>query len=311
VHRGPANPEEPRPDDGVAFTSAVAQRSRRTPAAVVIGAVAVLAIALLTSQTAPVVNKPIGSVTPRGSSDVAVVASSLPGTVVVEDPSPIPGPPSLDPTVTPHPTFVSGPAKAGLTVFDPVGASPIFLTISLPGGWRTAGTGMFVKGGGIAPTGMSIGAWSIKDVYLYPCRWASGVVADSGLMATAEGQAEALADWWGQDPKMPPTSNSPIAPNATRPTLTTIAGYPASYVEVLILTKFDFGQCDGHQLVLWDTAGGGIRYGLGPGELHRLWVVDVYDTVIVLDAAFYRTTSAADQAQLQTMIDSVAIAPGT
>ena len=60
---------------------------------------------------------------------------------------------------------------------------------------------------------------------------------------------------------------------------------PAWYVEVLVPSVFDFSQCDGGQLVLWQAVGGDVRYALGPGELDRLWVVEVDGTPIVVDAA--------------------------
>jgi len=108
---------------------------------------------------------------------------------------------------------------------------------------------------------------------------------------------------------MPPYSNSPLAPAAIRPRATTFAGYPAQYLETLILQGFDFSQCDAGQLLLWDCTNGDVRTGLGPGEFHRLWVVDVSGAVVVIDAATYPGTTEADQAELQAMLDSITIEP--
>ncbi len=58
-------------------------------------------------------------------------------------------------------------------------------------------------------------------------------------------------------------------------------------------------------LVFWETADGAVRLGLGPGELHRLWVVDVEGTIVVVDATTFSGTSAADRAELQAIIDSI------
>ena len=83
----------------------------------------------------------------------------------------------------------------------------------------------------------------------------------------------------GARTRTPPfSSNATIAPIATKPRATTLGGHPAWYVEVLVPSVFDFGQCDGGQLVLWQTADGDVRYALGPGELDRLWVVDIDTT---------------------------------
>ena len=205
--------------------------------------------------------------------------------------------------------FAAAPMAPGTVRLGEEQQSPIRLSMVLPGGWAKATDGMYVKGRGEAPAGMSLGAWSLRDVQVFPCRWSAGVVADPALMTSAAGQAEALAGYWGQDPLASAFSNSPIAPAATRPSDTTFAGYPARYLETLIYLGFDFTQCDAGQLVLWHATNGDVRYGLGPGELHRLWVVDVNGSVVVIDAASYPGTSATDQAELQAILDSIAIEP--
>lgn len=108
---------------------------------------------------------------------------------------------------------------------------------------------------------------------------------------------------------MPPPSNSRISPLASKPQLATIQGYPAWYLEVLIPSTLDLTECDGGQLILWDTANGEVRYSLGPGEHHRLWVVDVDGEVIVIDAALPLASSSADTTELNAVIESVAIEP--
>ena len=147
-------------------------------------------------------------------------------------------------------------------------------------------------------------------MFIFPCRWSNRDFADPRLMRTAAGQAQALSDWWGQDPNLAPFySNSAIAPIAGKPRQSTIGGYPAWYVEVLIPSNFDFSQCDGGQVVLWETADGSVRYGLGPDEHNRLWVVDVDGQIVVIDAASSLFPSAEDTDELQAVIDSVVISP--
>ena len=283
------------------------------PVAVVVAAVGLVAVALLTkgSQITEVVpSVAFEASAPNASSAVIGLDSDEPTEAPpTPAPSPTTAPPSLDPSVTPNPTFATGPAEPGPVRLGDGQQLPIRLSMVLPDGWEKATDGMYVKGRGEAPAGVSLGAWSLRDVQVFPCRWSAGAVADPALMAAAAGQAEALAGWWGQDPLMTVFSNSPIAPVATRPKATTFAGYPARYLETLIYLGFDFTQCDAGQLVLWDATNGDIRYGLGPGELHRLWVVDVSGSVIVVDAASYPGTSATDRAELQAMLDSVTIEP--
>jgi hypothetical protein len=95
-----------------------------------------------------------------------------------------------------------------------------------------------------------------------------------------------------------------IAPVATRPEPTTIQDSMRSRSH-LVLSGFDFAACDANQLVFWETADGAARLGLGPGELHRLWVVDVDGTIVVVDAATFPGTAPEDRAELQAIIDSI------
>lgn len=302
----PPDPREEGESEGAVFKG-VTRPSRRTPAAIALAAIAVLAIALLTKLTDPAPSDPTDGVTAQPSPTEAVTSSAVP--TLAATPSPASVPPSRNPAVTPLPTFRTVPAEAGATQLVPAGPTPVRLTISLPDGWQKASDFMYVKSNGVAPAGMSIGAWVLKNVYTFPCRWSTQEFADGPFMRTAEGQAEALSAWWGQDPNMLPYWNSKIAPLASKRQPTTIQGYAAWYLEVLIPSELDFGECDGGELVFWVTANDDIRYSLGPGELNRLWVVDVAGQLIVIDAASFLATSSADVTELQAIIDSIVIEP--
>jgi hypothetical protein len=173
-----------------------------------------------------------------------------------------------------------------------------------------ASDGTFAKASGASESRVTIGAWRLGSVHVFPCRWSAGDLADSQLMRTADGQAQALASWWGQDPGMPPDSNAPIAPIATRPRPTALAGYPAWSLEILIPTDFDLAACDGGQLILWESATGDVRFGRGPSELVRLWVVDVDGQPILIEGSTFLTPSPNDNAELDAVFDSLVIVPG-
>src|SRR5688572_33485679 len=108
-------------------------------------------------------------------------------------------------------------------------------------------------------TSMTYDALNMMHVNVIPCRRSANVFADEDLMLTAEGQAKALSSWWGQDPGMPPNSNSRIAPLAMTPRPTTIGRFPAWYTETLIPAGLDLASCDGGQLILWHTHDGQVR----------------------------------------------------
>jgi hypothetical protein len=169
---------------------------------------------------------------------------------------------------------------------------------------------MYLKRASAGRVGLSIGAYSIQHVNTFPCRWASRAYTDTAYPHTAAGLASALSAFWGQDPNQAPFfSNSTIAPISTRPRVVAISGRSALYVEVLIPSVLDFSQCDADQLVLWESADGSVRYGLGPGEIDRLWVVDMHGAPVVVDAALPVLASPSDTAELQAVIDSVRIGP--
>ena len=307
MQRGSSDPAEEGAPQQVEFTGS-ARRSRRGPAAVVVAAIAFIGLALLTRQATSMVDVPVASIAVASPGPAAVASSSMTpsATPTASDPA---GPPPRDPTARPYPTFVALPAEAGMTKLVPAGSTPVSLEVTLPDGWARASAAMYVTQQSTAPARMSISAWTVQHVNLFPCRWTTPAFSDELFDRTAEGQAQALAAWWGQDSNAPFSSNATIAPIATRPRPTSIQGYPAWYVELLVPSVFDFTQCDGGQLVLWQTADGEVRYAFGPGELDRLWVVDVLGTPIVIDAESPLMASSADEAALQGVIDSIAIRP--
>jgi hypothetical protein len=273
---------------------------------VAVAAIAFLGAAVLIKQFAPTSRSPEANAVPPPT---ATAAAAVPSTGPTTEPTPV-DPPRLDPNATPYPAYFDVPVAAGIIQIVPAGPTPVRLSVKLPDGWERASEGMYVKPSGTAEVGLSISAWSIAHVNEFPCRWADRRYSDEDVIDTAIGQAQALSDWWGQDPNLAPFfSNSTLAPLAIRARPATIAGHDAMYVSVLIPSVFDFSQCDAGQLILWETADGHVRYGLGPDEQHRLWVLDVDGHPIVIDASSPLSPPPADEAELQAVTDSVAIEP--
>jgi hypothetical protein len=273
--------------------------------AIVLAGVAVIAFALLARQIAPSVPVDTRDASPRPPQ--AEAASAQPAAVPA--PPPAAGPPDRNPTVTPHPAVLAMPAEAGEQALVPFGSTRVRLSIALPDGWSKAGDGMYAKStGATAAADVSISAWRLRSVNVYPCRWSVGAFPDEVLMRTAEGQALALSSWWGQDPLMPPKSNAGISPIASKPRAVTVHGYPTWSVEVLIPSGLDLAECDAGQLVLWEAADGTTRTSV-PGQLDRLWVVEIGGEVIVVDVASSSSTSEAAVSELNAVIESIIIEP--
>jgi hypothetical protein len=275
---------------------------------VAVVAIGVLAVALLTKQAAPAsptsptlgVRPPPSTAGPGASSGVVAVGPTAAAPTIE--------PPARNPAAQPRPTYPAVPIDAGTTHLRPSGPVPVDVSVDLPAGWDRSSDGMVVRPDAVGVP-LSVGAWRLGHVYTFPCRWSGAAYADASLLGSADGQAVALASWWGQDPGTTPLSNSGIAPLASRPLQTTFAGYPAWYVEVLIPTRLDLAACDGGQLILWDATNGDVRYTLGPSEVNRLWVVDLTTGPIVIDAGLSLAASGSQRAELQAVIDSIVIGP--
>lgn len=305
-HASP-DPMDERPPGEAAFTAVrpVTTRRRRGPIAVAIVAIAFLAGTVLIKGIDPGPGLPVPTAPPRAAVHVASFGPTASPTA-----SPTQDPPSRDPTVTPHPAVVSVPAQAGTVQLVPPDPTTARLTITLPAGWRKSSPGLYLKPDRSGPVGLSIGTYSIEHVNTFPCRWASGSYTDTAFPRTAEGQALALSAFWGQDPNLTPFfSNSGIAPIATKPRQTAIEETPAWALQILIPSTLDLRTCDGDQLVLWQSADGTVRSGFGPGEIDQLWVLDLDGEPVVIDAARPSLATASQQAELQAVINSIAIRP--
>ena len=304
VHRDLPDLVEKRASEGAAFKGAP-ESGGRAPLAIAVLAVVVLAVAFLTKQpvAAPVVVTatvaPQQAPAPASGSSAPTVVNTVSRTVQAPD---------LNPTATKHPTYAAVAVDPGPIQLVPAGLTQARLTMTVPEGWRKSGDAMYSKPNAESPVDLSIGAWSLLHVETFPCRWSSDVYADASLMRTAEGQAEALSAWWGQDPGQLPYWNSEIAPLATKPQPTTFHDFPAWSLQVLIPRGFDLAKCDAGQLILWETSTGDVRFSL-PGELHRLWLVDAHGELITIDAAASSGTTSADEAEIQSIVDSLVIEP--
>lgn len=295
--------ERDKVSEGAAFKG-VAQPGRRMPAAIAMAAIAIVGVALLSrGQSTSVPSTPEAVVVPQPAPAATVIGpdgapAALAPTI----------PPLADriPAVTPLTTVPPVPAMVGLNELVPAGESPVRLTVSLPDGWTKVTNSTFARSEGAGSPISALSAWSLMHVNVFPCRWSAEIFADDDLMRTPGGQADALASWWGQDPGMPANSNAAIAPLASEPERTTLGGYPAWYLEVLIPRRLDLAQCDGGELILWHAATGEARRSLGPGELSSIWVVDVDGEPIVVDLAIF-PDQVENAEELEAIVASIAV----
>jgi len=220
--------------------------------------------------------------------------------------SPTPAP-SASPSSTPTPGPTSGPSAtptpAGQQAVQVVGTGSYpGYTVVLPAGWTH--NQYFALGEG-ARTGpprgaLGIGVWDVGQVFRDPCHW-QGQGFDPGPSV-----GELVAALVAQPMR-----------NATRPTDVTLAGYPGKYLEWSVPATIkssapsEFDACDvepdgqHHDFQGWLGNGMGNRYEQVPGQVDRLWVLDVNGQRLVVDATYSPDTTPADRAELASVVASL------
>jgi hypothetical protein len=164
----------------------------------------------------------------------------------------------------------------------------------MPPGWTTSdvaggegpGFTTFLKDYDPVLGGMALSFDVVKDAFADPCNSAMGPI-DPPLVPTVD----ALVDHLAALPGMEIVSPSDV----------TVSGYSGTYLE--LTTRPDL-PCQPQDYFPWYG-----RYLQAVGELDRIWILDVDGTRLVIDAASFPNTTAADQAELQAMIDSIRITP--
>jgi hypothetical protein len=163
------------------------------------------------------------------------------------------------------------------------------IEITVPDGWENLdGWGLHRGRFGAAP--VAIQFWDVGQVYRDPCQW-DGTLFEPGP-SVAELTA-ALVD-------------RPMR-NATPPVDVTLDGRDGKYLEWSVPADLDFADCDAdgadHYFESWAGAVDGDRYQQGPGQVDRLWILDVDGRRLVIDA--FDMPSATD-AERQELLDVVA-----
>ena len=135
--------------------------------------------------------------------------------------------------------------------------------------------------------------WDVEEIYGHPCEW-RGTLFQPG--PTVDDLAEALA--------MVPLRN------ATQPVEAEIDGYAGKHLEWSVPEDINFADCDTDggepyfQSWTGDVWGGG-RYQQAPGQVDRLWIVDVGGTRLVIDAFEMPSATAQERAELEAVIGSI------
>jgi hypothetical protein len=216
----------------------------------------------------------------------SIVAAVLVGAAVFGGPSTGVG--------TPTPTATPRPLPLGETNLQPgtyrLTSAGLNALITVPAGWRNFGQ-WGVNGG--SSDDMFILFWPYPDdfneVYTDPCNWSTTII-DPPVGPTVDDLANALA--------------AQAMRGDAVPTAVTIDGYEGKYLEMSVPTDMDLASCDEGEFRSW--AG---RYHQGPGQIDRVYILDVDGQRRVLTVNYMPGASEAELAELQAIVDSIDILP--
>jgi hypothetical protein len=200
----------------------------------------------------------------------------------------------------------SGPVVTALTAGRQTaavmgGGSYPGYTVVVPLGWYDQGGRFVIKypntGTPVPVLGLSV--WDVGQVFRDPCHW-EGQDFDPG--PTAEDLVSALV--------------AQKLRNATKPADVALAGYKGKYLELSVpadmksTTWTDFDGCDTDDagnatFFSWLGNGLGSRYEMVPGQVDRLWVLDVNGKRLVVDATYSPDTTQADRAEQEQVVESL------
>lgn len=217
---------------------------------------------------------------------------------------------TAQPSATAQPTAAPSPGAAEFpgisaqvasgTYFWPFGRDASTLTFTIPAEWTSVYSVANKHRGG--PAEIAFGPWIIANVYTDPCQW-QGSLLDPAVGPTVDDLATALVAQEGR--------------NATAPTDVTLGGYPAKRIELSISADLDTATCDKGIIRTWvapgedgaDWPAGQEYYGPRSGQLNVTYIVDINGARLVFDTWHMPGTSAADLAELETIIESIQIEP--
>lgn len=201
---------------------------------------------------------------------------------------------SPDPTDTPEPTIapLSGQPELAAGRYSVHSGITMPVTAEVPNGWAAVTNwGVRVPVGYDAPDGGGVRFYTVGNLFNNPGSYADG----------------------RQDPPVGPSVDDLIQAiqeqtewTSSTPTDVTIGGFAAQHVRITIPDDAEFGN----EFYLFQDEGTGQIWGLAPGQMFDVYVVDVDGERLVLDVFHYPGTSEADLAALQAVVESIEIDGG-
>jgi hypothetical protein len=206
-------------------------------------------------------------------------------------PSPTPSPTATVSPPSPSPT-PEGFLPEGPHLLWNQGGLSMTVTIPAPGWWGEPGGGALAKNDNPDPFGAGMITF-VGDLYVFgdPCRWAT--TRPDTPATTVDEFVAAMSAQASRD--------------ATEPVDVTVDGYAGKSITVHVPDDANFAECDGATFGSWGMPGSDLspfRYHQAPGQIDKLWVLDVDGELVVIDAAYYERTSQAVIDELEAIAGS-------
>jgi len=173
--------------------------------------------------------------------------------------------------------------------------------ITVPDGWSING-GFALAGHRGSPAQLGLTIWDVVDVYANGCHWAGPMIHPG---ATADELAAVLAA-------------RPLR-NATAPVAVSLGGYQGKYLQWSVPSdiRFDaashsFSDCDiatengvtaGYFKSCTDDTCD--RFQQGPGQVDRLWILDIDGHRLLIDANYMPAATEQDRTELAEVVSSI------
>lgn len=193
-------------------------------------------------------------------------------------------------------TYVLDPGRKAAALG--LGHPPRF-EITVPAGWSSfGGWAMHKRRIYTAPAFVTF--WEVDRVYATPCKWKYKPMVEPA--PNVGGLASALA-------------KQPLR-HATAPSDVVLGGFSGKYLQWSVPTRiaFDdahpekalFPHCDEKTFQSWTARGwAGDRYQQAPGQVDRIWILNIHGRRLVLDVSYLPKSTLADRAELERVVKSI------
>jgi hypothetical protein len=227
-----------------------------------------------------------------GLGAAAVVAAIFVGVQVLGSPGGGLGT-QATPSPTAEPTAAATTAPRSFVLSLP--GDPVAVNVTIPAnGWSGDPSGgvLFSDLDADPPNGAGIITF-VEDggyrVYGDPCQW-SATLPDTPA-TTVDELVEALSVQASRD--------------ASAPVDITLDGYAGKSITLHVPDDADFTQCDDGLFSSWGSRDEDpSRYHQGPGQIDKLWIVDVDGHLVVIDGAYYAGTPQDVVDEMDAIVES-------